>query len=1067
MVTIEEAQEQIRRQQQLIQQRRQEANQRAKQLEEAREKIKAVSAKQLRSQGLKGRLERRSAIQTQKAISKEEEKVKEYKKKLSQYQEQLQSTQKEVESQQREYDFYSGIQKYLEGKANAEDLTRRQLRYLQNMPQESLTIEGGVAKSTTSDTLKRINEKVGELKKKGYSEVEAYKALGVKVKVPELEELKKVSVNMERTDRQIINSITLPVVSGTETDTNVLNVSAPSNVDYTKTSKKIKPDYSVFKSVLSALKVETPPTPYTTQIGNQSLVVVSAAPSKETYVPSSKNIYLDYDTKKPIERAIDFITPNTPTADREYKFSEYKTTNLLFGKSLFTPPKLEQAEPERYDTLVYGEYKPSTKTVIAGSFKNIRRTYGKFFESGGKKYYTEEETFNIFQPSKIVSDIGQTTVITAPKKVGELFGLVSEEISPKAEIEISGSSFFQTGTKGTTTGPIEWKNVVTSIKVTKVAEFAGQIASYGVIGPTALTAGGFATAFGPAETYRTFETRGAGLFLGTLGAGIKGYQYLRKPIIKTEVIRPIKKPVAYEYNVNLKTGYRDVPLQWYRIKGEYSPPIKVTKTNVFKEVFNIKPKVTYLPAKVFSTESSGVVIGSEPYLSSTAVEGRYFSNLELIKGKSIPTDLTQFGKLTGKERVVWKNLAEEIAGRPVTWENVPSILKQDKTSLQVIMEKPIGRANIRTKTFTYEPKTTKTFLSGVQETGKIDFPAYSITRYEQSFKDITNPLARASGKPSLMTTFLVRQKEPIVIPEPSKIIIGGGKKTSFTKTFTEQVTKNVELLPKPIIKVPTTKTTTKIIGKDLPRMVGGTGAVSEYVGTGEYERTTGGMVVGDFTKLGEELEIKSSTTSGTVIETIPAQKIKQEIKPVISTKPFQVSGQKPITIQKTKPKLELKELIIQKLKTRQETILKTKQQAKAKTRPSFKPKPAIQPPIVTPKPKGLSSGRGLGKISKSTIDKFSVFVREKGKDVQLKEKLGLREAKQLLRKELTGTLRASGYITRGTELEKVRVNLGQGFRPSKVDPFRVVQKKRLRLGTRGETKEVQFFRKKSKKRGFL
>jgi len=40
---------------------------------------------------------------------------------------------------------------------------------------------------------------------------------------------------------------------------------------------------------------------------------------------------------------------------------------------------------------------------------------------------------------------------------------------------------------------------------------------------------------------------------------------------------------------------------------------------------------------------------------------------------------------------------------------------------------------------------------------------------------------------------------------------------------------------------------------------------------------------------------------------------------------------------------------------------------------------------------------------------------------------------------------------------------GQRFRPSKVDPFRIVEKKEFRLSKQPEVKEIQFFKKKGKK----
>lgn len=113
---------------------------------------------------------------------------------------------------------------------------------------------------------------------------------------------------------------------------------------------------------------------------------------------------------------------------------------------------------------------------------------------------------------------------------------------------------------------------------------------------------------------------------------------------------------------------------------------------------------------------------------------------------------------------------------------------------------------------------------------------------------------------------------------------------------------------------------------------------------------------------------------------------------------------------------------------------------------------------------------GVKEPAKDLLKKFTVFVTREGKDVKLEEEfVTLPSAKKGLKEELLGTLRAGGFIEEaGRKLKFEEVGLfGPEFRRSKVDPFKVIQKKEKRLGRKMETEEIQFFRKAKKSSSFL
>ncbi len=190
-------------------------------------------------------------------------------------------------------------------------------------------------------------------------------------------------------------------------------------------------------------------------------------------------------------------------------------------------------------------------------------------------------------------------------------------------------------------------------------------------------------------------------------------------------------------------------------------------------------------------------------------------------------------------------------------------------------------------------------------------------------------------------------------------------------------------------------------------------------------------------------------------------KTKQELK--IQQKELLKQQELLRTKQGVKEALALSSLLSQKQALKQKSIQRLAQQLKqaTKQKPTLKyPKPLIF---------GLGLGGALKKVKERIKTKgdgeFDVFVRKFKKDVKIGDDLQFPEAKKLLKDRLEKTLRASGHITSDITGEKVRVNLGFGFTPSKIDPLRVVQQRGRRLSTMGERKEIVWFKKQSKGKG--
>ena len=214
----------------------------------------------------------------------------------------------------------------------------------------------------------------------------------------------------------------------------------------------------------------------------------------------------------------------------------------------------------------------------------------------------------------------------------------------------------------------------------------------------------------------------------------------------------------------------------------------------------------------------------------------------------------------------------------------------------------------------------------------------------------------------------------------------------------------------------------------------------------------------------------------TKLETFQAQVTELDLKPALENKQTnkQISTLKQTPIIKQEFKSELKLNQVEQLRVLENLKLETKQelkqQAKQRLEPKqdmkqrnqerWEPKPSTE--IVIPKPTSLVK-RLANKVQESP-DIFEILVTKGGKDISIGKRRSLEEAESLLGKTLKGTLRAGGSILKGgKKLEAKELGLLKSaeYSISKINPFKIIQKKEKRLGTRSETSEIQMFKKKS------
>jgi hypothetical protein len=164
-------------------------------------------------------------------------------------------------------------------------------------------------------------------------------------------------------------------------------------------------------------------------------------------------------------------------------------------------------------------------------------------------------------------------------------------------------------------------------------------------------------------------------------------------------------------------------------------------------------------------------------------------------------------------------------------------------------------------------------------------------------------------------------------------------------------------------------------------------------------------------------------------------------------------SQKSNTEQKVTPDVKTNTEVVTEVK---QSLIPTQKTSLNLSIETAQPKPfRINFPDITEMPRDISIKPKWNdfkpKKRKSPID---VYVKRKGRDVRIGTFNNEFTAKNYLRNRLKNTARASGFFKIGNQ--KKYADLGVGFRRSKVNPFRVVQKRSQRIKTAGEKRDITF-----------
>ena len=511
---------------------------------------------------------------------------------------------------------------------------------------------------------------------------------------------------------------------------------------------------------------------------------------------------------------------------------------------------------------------------------------------------------------------------------------------------------------------------------------------------------------------------------GLIGTGVRTDLGTKQLIYIGEITKTGKVSVSGELQVVTGTkGDKYAVIESYAparrdprdIKMTGQPPVKV------REVGWMKPKTTVVEFdKSISKKIEGTNIKLRQ-VKATFKEIGSATRRKFVDKLAVSRELGRV--LTVKEA---KALAKK--GTIVSTDIMRDVIITDaKTPFEVKLEASIGGENfgvgargVSTGTSTSYWQTTRTVSRGVSSLDARDIKVKTLS-----------DLQSQGTKTPLSETFGVDLTTP-----PQKLV-------SLTGTEGIQT----------VVKVPSKVT----LRPEYPLIVQ-SGGTSQSIYQPTYVSTLAGVQA-------VELEYPASDTKGLQLSS-PSIKLDESPK-IIESPAFK--GREDIQSkeifkqpQASKQVLQLKQIQIQETKQLQ------RQASKQLEKQVLKPKP--QPPSKPIKKKPDWDFMKTLKQAKKELgdeDKFEVFVMKLGKDIKLEEDFAtLGRAKKELVGKLRGTLRASGFITKGGK--KIKAGelrlFGREFRPSKKDPFRIVERKerRIKKGT-GEIGEILAFRGSKRK----
>ncbi len=573
------------------------------------------------------------------------------------------------------------------------------------------------------------------------------------------------------------------------------------------------------------------------------------------------------------------------------------------------------------------------------------------------------------------------------------------------------------------------------------------------------------------------------------------------------IIKPTREVPKKVIDIGLYTQPQEV----YRVTQDLFPKLKYS-SYIEKPV----KQTSYLltgTTKV-GKDMSGVGVSYQIGAKGIPISKQVISISGKQTGQSFETLFKTFEAGRKSKKIV------QAGEMPFIIESFPTgrLVKQEFTGTKILSTQKEGDVLFRRYlTQRKEIPTTPTRLFG-DEFSKVlmEKPkkeVFGFRRTKEITEDVVIPsklepsikIEFVSGKDSTSAVIVAKIDEPFVhiakgkeIPEGFKwisqleeqrILTTTGKKSSGE--FLQGLYQQQKLQVKDVILVPPKPKVSTVraeIIKPLELNIGTVKADTIWAGAGLYERTTEIGTMGVLTKEVSPISLASVTRSSTMdlgqrdmlgnnilLKDIQREKIREDIKLDTRTdtrlmvgtrlKLFEAIrlGQRELI--KLSQRERMKELIKEKTKQKQAQrmdvfeVLKTGIRTKTSEIIDTKIKPPTTKTSDIKLPKTSSSDKD--KIDKLFDEEFKVFVKKGGEDISIGEFKTFIEAKKKLRGELSETLRASGFIE--SKGKKVKIDLGDfgsEFRMAKKDQFRIVQKASKRLSRKGETKEIQFFKKK-------
>lgn len=244
---------------------------------------------------------------------------------------------------------------------------------------------------------------------------------------------------------------------------------------------------------------------------------------------------------------------------------------------------------------------------------------------------------------------------------------------------------------------------------------------------------------------------------------------------------------------------------------------------------------------------------------------------------------------------------------------------------------------------------------------------------------------------------------------------------------------------------------------------------SLFTGTGQYERTE---FLGSLVKRTPTTDLFPLVSARTSIELEGTIRQDTKLDTKLDIKPLSLlsSGLETRNITRQDTKLDISPISDLSIKqdTTQRNILKNLLETRTRQKQDTTTKTKITPSIVDIKIGGEKKRKAKRKIKEMGEALFAVFTRKGGKDVEIGEFGTKTEAVKGLTRELKGTLRASGFIEEKRTGRKLGFGeldiLGGEFRQSKIEPFRIVQRREKRLGTKSEVFSIKAARRSKKRK---